>query len=239
MAILRWKRSWGWVAVCVTLACTVALLALVGSTAFDKSVARWAKGLLFLIGAAAVAATLLSSDGMPWRARTLRSWLAPKPIAIALIGVLTAFGTMTDALSLFAPRPTVESAPGAIETKIDAIKADVRSALPSADVNARVWAKLPGLWGEAGCDVVTYRFGIVERAVVVESVKRPPGTRPYRLLATIQVASGDKMEVLGEEPSEVQGSGARFTYATNGIVERLNWDDHLPNSPPVELVRCG
>jgi hypothetical protein len=239
LAILRWKRWKGWVAVGVVTLCALALLFLIGSTALDKGTAAWAKAFLFFVGAIAVAATLAASDGVPWKSRAISSWLAPKPIALAFVAVFAAFGTMTDALSLFEPRPAVESRPGEIERNVKALREDVKGLAPKPEAKARIWAALPGVWGEPGCDAVTYRFAVKEQALTVDGLKRPPGAPAYRLVATILTAKGDQMEVRGEQPAEARGAAASFSYTTNGATERLIWHDHLAGAVPVELDRCG
>jgi hypothetical protein len=233
MATLRAKRRTGWIALGVAAACAVSLVYLLGSTALDKDASDWAKTLLFALGALAAVATLMSSDGMPWRARTFTAWLQPRPVALLFIAIFVAFGVMTDALSLFEPRPAIETRPGAIEERVNEIRAMVA---PRTGSEARIREKLPGLWGEPGCRVA-YRFALQRDALTVEWERRPVGEGPYRLVATIVRAEGDIMDVRGEEPEPARGRAATFTYVTNGSTERLNWDDQ--SSPvPLELDRC-
>ncbi len=239
MAILRWKPAAGWTAVGVVAACAITLFYLVGSTALDKEAALWAKALLFVVGVGAIAATMVASDGIPWRSKSVQSWIAPKPVALIFAAVFTAFGVMTDALALFEPRPAVESAPGEIERNVKSIREDLGKLTPVSGADSRILKSLPGLWGEPGCTEVTYRFAVKDQALIVESVKLPPDATPYRLVATIVSAKADEMEVRGESPKAAQGVGARFLYSTNGVTERLVWQDHVPDSAPVELDRCA
>lgn len=102
---------------------------------------------------------------------------------------------------------------------------------------ARVRLKLPGLWGETGCGV-TYRFTLRDDALVVDSVRQPAGSNPYHLIATVTRSEGDIMEVRGERPEAARGRAATFTYASNGVIEHLTWNDQS-GPVPLELDRCG
>lgn len=220
-------------ALAVAAGCALALAFLVGSTALDKDAGPWAKAFLFLLGVIAVLAALFASSDAPVGARRWTAWLKARPIALIFVAIFAAFGVMTDALSLLAPRPAVESAPGAIEAGINEIRKAVR---PKAAEPPRIRLKLPGVWGEPGC-AVTYRFAIRDRALIVDSVRRPAGAPPHHLVATIIGAGGDVMNVAGEEPAAARGTAATFTYATNGVTERLMWDDQV-RPVPLELDRC-
>lgn len=216
------------------------LLLLISTTALDKNTGAWAKAFLFLIGALAAVATLVAGNEAAWKAKRRTAWLQPRPLSGIFLAIFVAFGAMTDALSLFEPRPAVESEPGAVEGSVNQIKGDVRQILakvaPSASVRARIARRLPGLWGEPGC-TVTYRFAIRDRALIVETERRAPGAPPYRLVATITALQGDVLEARGEEPAAARGSAATFTYVTNGSTERLSWDDQI-NPVRLELDRC-
>jgi len=241
VAILRWRRRTGWAALAVAVVCIFSLFILVGTTALDKNTGDWAKAFLFLLGVVAVVSTLLATDEMPWRARRLTSWLQPRPVSALFLAVFLAFGVMTDALSLFEPRPAIESRAGSIESGVNQIKGDMRRLLTknAADSPAasRVAQRLPGLWGEPGC-AVAYRFRIEDQALIVDAERRPAGAPPYRLIATITGMRGDVLEARGEEPAAARGLAATFTYVTNGATERLGWDDQV--SPvPLELDRCA
>lgn len=235
----RWSDWKGWVAVGVVAICTFGLLYLVSTTALDKGTALWAKAFLFFIGVSGIAAVLISSDGIPWSSRSVSDWIAPKTISLIFVAIYAAFGTMTDALGLFEPRPAVESRPGIIESNVRAIRDDVRKLAPGTGSQARIWKALPGLWGEPGCAAVTYRFAINDQAVIVTSDKRPAETEPYRMVATILSAKADNMQIRGETPESARGKAASFAYSTNGAVERLIWQDHVANSVPIELDRCA
>jgi hypothetical protein len=189
---------------------------------------------LFAAGVLASLSALLATEGAPVGARRWMTWLQPRPIAFLFGAIFVGFGTMTDALALFEPRPATESEPGAIEKGVNQILTAVG---PEPSAVPRIRLKLPGVWGEPGC-AVTYRFRISDRALLVDSLRHPAGTAPHHLIATIVRVDSDLMDVFGEQPEEARGKAATFTYFTNGRTERLTWDDQT-SIVPLELDRCG
>jgi hypothetical protein len=103
---------------------------------------------------------------------------------------------------------------------------------------ATILQHIAGNWGEGDCSAVSYRFSRVENALVIESVKRPSGAPPYGFVGTI-VSEGDaSIEVRGEKPESAKGLAATFQYESNGVTERLRWQDHVAGGTDVELNRC-
>ena len=47
----------------------------------------------------------------------------------------------------------------------------------------------------------------------------------------------DTLNVVGESPADAKGEAVAFTYVTNGVIERLVWDDQ-GGEVPLELDRC-
>ena len=142
---------------------------------------------------------------------------------------------MTDTLSLFEPRPAVESAPRAIETGVDRIQQRLRSLEGRREDVARVVQRMPGIWGEQGC-AVTYRFAIQESAVLISSVRRPQGASYWSAILTIVAPPrGDVMETREESAA---AAAVTFTYFTNGVIERMRWHDRR-RSVTLDLDRCG
>lgn len=233
MASLKWSRRRGWFALVAAAACTLALLTLISTTVIQTEKGLWAGLLLLILGASASAAALFSTDAAPTSSRHWTAWLQPRPIAILFLAIFAGFATMTDALALFEPRPAVESRAGAIE---EALKTVVAQTTPKAARPARIRERLPGIWGEPGCRV-SYRFAIRDDALVAQWDRPPPDAGPWRLVATITKAEDDVIEVRGEEPAEARGRAATFTYVTNGVTERLIWDDQ-GSHVPLELDRC-
>lgn len=233
MVSLRWSRKSGWIALGVAAGCALALSYLSAATAIETGKGPWVAALVFGLGLAAAAAALFADNAAPVPSRHWTAWLKPRPIAILFLAVFAGFGAMTNALTLFQPRPAVESSPGAIENGVGQILAEVKP----PRITPRIRQKLPGIWGETGCRV-TYRFDVREKAVTVVSLRRPSGTNPYRLVASIVSESGDELNVTGEEPEAARGMSATFTYRSNSVVERLTWNDRA-GSVPLELDRCG
>lgn len=97
---------------------------------------------------------------------------------------------------------------------------------------------IAGMWGEGDCATVSYRFAKVDQALVVESVNRPQGTKPYKFVGTIIGATDATLEVRGEAPDAAKGLSATFRYEGNGVTRRLHWQDHVAGGTDVELNRC-
>jgi hypothetical protein len=218
-------------ALAVAGACALSLFLLVGSTAMETGKGPWIALALFAVGVIASLAALFATQGAPLGAKRWATWLQPRPIAFLFAAIFVGFGAMTDALALFEPRPAVESEPGAIEQAVNAIRAAVA---PTPPAPPRIRLKIVGIWGEPGC-AVTYRFRIEGQALIIESVRPPPATAPWRGVATILSARGDIMEVRMEQPE--RGGAVTFTYLTNGVTERLRWHDQS-RSVPLDLDPC-
>jgi hypothetical protein len=228
-----WTRRKGWIAAAFAAAWAVILVFLVISTAIGSESGVWAAILVLALGVIGFIATLLVTEGVPWGADDWSDWLQKRPMASIYIAMFAALGVMTGALGLLQRSPSIESKPGAIEKGIE----EIRTKLGLKSHPPRIRLKLPGIWGERGC-AVTYRFQLRERVVLVQSVRRPGGTPPFRLVATITSVNGDIMTVVGEEPDTARGKAATFTYESNGMTERVTWDDQV--SPvPLELDRCA
>lgn len=238
MASLKWSRRTGWAALAVAAACAVALATLMATIAVRSGMSALVVLLLLAFGAVASFIGLFANQGAPWKEGRWSAWLQPRPIALIFLAAFAGLGMMGNVQSLLASlwsRPDVmESAPGAIEKGVRQILTEVA---PAPAAPPRIRLKLPGVWGEPGC-AVTYRFRIEERALLVDAERRPRGAAPYRLVASITGAEGDALNVTGEAPETARGKAATFTYATNGVTERLTWDDQV-GPVPLELDRCG
>lgn len=234
MAIPKWSRRKGWLALTVAAACALSLVFLILSSAVETGKGLWAAFFVLIIGGIGAIAGLFATEGAPLDARHWTAWLQPRPISFLFLAIFGSAGFMLDVLSIFEPRPAVESQPGAIEQGVNEIRVAVA---PKATELPRIRLKLSGIWGEPGC-AVTYRFAIRERALIVDSVRRPAGTPPHHLVATIVREHGDVMNITGEEPATARGKATTFTYVTNGVIERLTWDDET-TPVPLELDRCG
>ncbi|MFL6844032.1 MAG: hypothetical protein ACJ8ER_04035 [Allosphingosinicella sp.] len=231
MNLIR-SRRWGLAALAVAFVCAAAFLLLVLSTAIETR-----KGLLagaFILGAGILSAgsAIIASNEAPAFGRHWTAWLKPRPIGLCFLAIFAGLGAMTDLLSLFEPRPAIESAPGAIEKGIGRIEKGLDRVGGGEEQPAR--ARLPGIWGEAGCSV-TYRFAIREQAILVRTLRRPPG-KPYWSTVYTIVASPrtDTIEAREETPA---APAYTFTYETNGVTERLRWHDRR-RPVPLDLERC-
>ena len=109
----------------LTLLCAVVLGWLVYETSLDKDTQIWGKAFLFLIGTLAAVATLVVS-WQPGSCSARERLVSPFGAGLVLMAVFGAFGTMTDALSLFEPRAATQADTIKIERKVDDLAALLR-----------------------------------------------------------------------------------------------------------------
>jgi hypothetical protein len=225
VANLRWTRRTGWIALSITLLSGLIIAYLIFSNAAEKE-SGWLVVLLFgAIGGVALATNIIVSGDPTNGARHWSAWLQPKPIALIFASLVYGGSLLASMLPLLDPEPA---------TKRDIDEAVGKILAPKNVAQPRIVKKLRGLWGEPGCKW-TYWFTIKEEAVIVDRIN-PAGAPRMRSVGTIIKSEGDVMNMTTEVPES--GTTVTFTYTTNGITERLIWDD---NSKPVplELVKCG
>lgn len=223
-----------WVVIATALTASVTVVSLIVGVAVDKEVTVAARVGLALFGCMALAAGLIDAGLFDTHRRSIRGLMRPQALSGIALAILTAFGALTDAVSLLSPRPVVESEPLKIERQLQTLvdHAEGKTTTPSMAL-----AKIPGVWGEPGCGV-TFRFAVEGKALNVTAEKLPPGAAPYQLIAVIDHVEHMSIVVHGEHPAEARGRAASFTLASIGGLERLVWDDKsLPT--PVELDRCS
>ena len=120
----------------VVLICSATLLYLVMHASVDKRHGLVTQLVIFLSGLTIGIGAIIASGEAPNSIQGFRAWIAPKPLAIILVGLYTAFGTMATLLPLIAPPPAVESAPGVIEASVKALQNEnVRKDVPVLDLN--------------------------------------------------------------------------------------------------------
>ena len=103
---------------------------------------------------------------------------------------------------------------------------------PETSQTAPIRTRLPGRWGEVGCDVV-WHFALEGNALTAEVVETLPDLPPYRLLASVTAAEGYRLDTTGEEPAAARGMAATFTLDDTGAVPRLSWADRTRDVPLV------
>lgn len=225
---MKLSRTLSWMLVGGVCVCTAVLAVMFFSALGDKSIGWFGKLTLLLFGVVAIAAVLIAGGRIVEPGKGVGGVLTPKAASLALLAVMTAFGSLTDVYGLLAPRPATESSAGQIERNTAEILEIVR---PSQEDPAHILTELPGLWGEPGCGVV-HRFSIEGDAVIVEEVGND-----YRSVGTIESVSGDEMRTTTVEPREDRGASMRLTFETNGVTETLTIAD-LRTEVPLILDRC-
>lgn len=218
MANLKWSRRTGWIALSVTLVCGLIIAYLLFSNLAEKENGFLVVLLFSVIGGAALATNVILSGDPTNGARHWSAWLQPRPIALIFASLFFAFSLLTSILPLFNTKPYFAGNPY-----------EPKPALPP-----RIVAKLGEIWGEPGCKW-TYQFSIKGKALIVDRINPPDAPRMHSV-GTIIKSEGDVMNTTTEVPKS--GTAVTFTYTTNGVTERLIWDDNSKPTP-LELVSCG
>lgn len=218
------------IALIVIVSMSAVLIYFVLSNAFDKKMGPAIASLLGGMIAVWIGAELWLTNDRRYKAYlgVLRSPQGLARFALVMLGSPLA---VSQALPLFEPGPL---------TKAD-VEAVLKENFPETKrtgSDARIVARLSGLWGEPGCKVA-YLFTLVSpNALVIDWVRRPIGQAPWKATATLVRAEGDVAETRGETPTDQKGIAATFTYQTNGVNEHLIWDYHS-DDPPLKLDRCA
>ena len=236
---LRWSKGHGWAALALLAVVASALASLLLSAAFEKSIEPWARGFLVLVIVMALAAAWSSRRKESSQSR--RGTLARRPAAIAFLclALFSTFSLAVDVLSLFEPRPAIETEPGATQRAAESADRAARRIAATLDRPERallVSSRIAGLWGRDDCSI-SFSIARKSEALIVKGVRQPPGTPPFHLIATIVREKGNVIDTRGES-SGARGAAGSFTYETNGVVERLSWRDDSMGPDPTILDRC-
>lgn len=230
--------------IAITLSCAGVLLWLIYQTALDKDTVLWGKAFLLILGLLAAIATVVVS-WEPDETPALKRLTSPFGAGIVLLAVFSAFGAMTDALSLFEPRAAttddtdrISREVGAVGDSVDELAAILQRRFPA---DPPILTGIVGRWGEQDTCALVWDIRIMQRgtdaALVADMVERPAGVEPFRLLAQIVQADGNTLTVIGEEPASARGLSAVFTL--NAATGRLAWDDKANAGGLEEYVRCA
>lgn len=227
----------------VTLLCAAVLLWLIYETSLDKETELWGKAFLLILGLLAAIATIAVSwepDNTP----PLKRLTSPFGAGIVLLAVFSAFGAMTDALSLFEPRAAttkdtdrISAEVAKVGDSVDELSTMLRRRFPQ---DPPILSGIVGRWGEQDTCALVWDIKIVQQgedaALLADLVVRPKGVEPFRLLAQIVQAKGSSLSVIGEEPASARGRAAVFNL--NDATGRLQWDDKSNAGGLEEYVRC-
>lgn len=240
-----WPMVWRWALLCVALSCGVALLAMAMSATLEKGAPFWAPPLLLAVMIGTIVATLATSDFHFGRGGLKRAIIEPRNVPIVYIVMVGAFGSSKDVYELFEPR--VYDKVAEVAKSADVIRNDTAATrviverMAATPARSPVLDKLPGHWGEQepACGVVWDIRIVDDKAMIAEIITRPPGQPPYRLVARIEKTTDDTLHIVGEEPADARGSSAVLRYSSDGITERLVWDDEKRASDLQEYRRCA
>lgn len=251
--VLAGKGRW-WLYATFALG-SLGLSYLIVKTALEKGISNLDRGVLLLIGMAALLAFCFSSGifGRKKRTRSVGDD-GEAPISLMLIFFNVA-GVLGTAVSLTAPRPAVESKSGVIEEGINKLigKAEqidqttqitqrdtaiIRKGLEAngliGKAGSRIRKKIAGIWGETGCRV-TYNFTLNSDSLSVRSVQSEPGMADYQGKGSVVQEENDRMITIANDTNA--GTAAEFEYRTDGVSEWLVWRDRSVDVGQ-ELVRC-
>jgi hypothetical protein len=240
-------RSWKWTGLLLgvtSLVCWLIFAALTYDAVRDQTKPMSALIALPIFGIITPIAALVIGWKPKNRSfwRHLRSLEGGAAIALALGQSVSAY---TSVVGLFEPRAAttadtdrIGAQVAKVDKKLDGVAAMLRNRFPE---DPPVLKSIVGRWGEPRprCGLV-YAFTIIsegeDAALVAEIVKRPKGVEPFRLLAVITRAEGNRLWATGLEPDRAFGKAAEFRV--NPTTGRLVWDDKSSAAAVEEYVRC-
>lgn len=230
----------GWtgrIALGVAVLCGIGLGLAFFSAASDKGSSLLSQLGLAAIGLIAVATAIIANRDMALSLANPRSWLTRANLAGLVMALLFGTTTVATLLPLVEPSVVVESPPGVIQDTVVDIAETLEARLPAPPEMAPIRARLPGLWGEAGCEVV-WRIDLEDAALSAEVVQRPEGLPPYRLVGSVTAEEGLVLHMVGESPDAAKGMAATFSLDETGAAPRLAWTDRT-RAVPLVLEPCG
>jgi hypothetical protein len=149
-------------------------------------------------------------------------------------GLILVLSVAPDILGMFDPTPATQ-----VDVRREGQKTrdEVGRLMTLPKDMVRTSQKMNGFWGETGCPVI-WEVKLHKAALVVDAVRRPKGTAPWRLVGTIVAQKSDEVTIIAEQPKQAKGSGATFIIESNGINDHLIWDDKS-GAIPRRLDRCS
>jgi uncharacterized integral membrane protein len=243
-----------WASSGLTLVCSVVLVWLFLRNVSDAEFGIWPRILIAVLLVIFIAASLATTEIIPWTSRSWADWRRPKVLGMVIYMVLGGVAFAAGLANIFNP-PAAEQKT-LLETKRDvgAVKKDTgqlvegqRDIAEAVGVGAPslIRQKIAGVWGRPGC-AVTYRFTLTDRALKVRSVKSAAGMEPYNPEYSV-IGERNNTAPNGERSSIMEttetvgfwpGFGVQFQYYTDGSNERLVWDHKKMATMPLELGRC-
>lgn len=238
--LTRWSK-WGWIVAVVAGAIIVGFLTwLVAGSVAARGVPIWTILLTVLVGVAFGFADWYArgrfKTGEGWRALKSRRWLAQ-------LGMSIFFGLGAGLFVQQFIRPTefdiLKAGQAKADRKLDTVIAQ------TAPKPWRAFDNLDGLWGEelGGCKVV-YRFERRDHGLIVTLVRKEPDMADYRMTASLHPGGqGDVARATLKSSTasdETTGQTLVFTYANDGVTERLDWlNENRSNAGALKLEPCG
>lgn len=228
----------------LSLMCGLVFAYLILEAALDKEIEVLGAAFLiviFLLSAGVALAIGYKPEAHPPLPRYL---LTSKGAVALLASVFVGFGTMASTLTFFEPRTSttrdtdrIRNQVADVGAKVNALDKRIQQRFPD---DPPILSGIVGRWGEPDECALVWSIAVVRRgeAVALEAdmVVRPEGQPPFRLLADIVNAEGDRLEVVGVEPASARGRAA--TFVLNPAIGTLMWDDRSSEGGVEEYVRC-
>lgn len=214
----------------------------------------WPRALVVILLVAFAAASLATTEVIPWRSRSWTEWRRPKVLGTVIYLLLGAAGFIAGVGNIFNP-PTADQATqiairnevGEIGNDTDLLTAGQENIAEAMGVGrpSLIRQNISRIWGEAGC-AITYRLSLDDRALRMTSLRSAPGMSAYEAEYTVNAEgdrpgrNGDRISVMEtrEERGWFPGYDVTFTYRSNGRSKTLFWDHRKMNVNGVELVPC-
>jgi hypothetical protein len=212
--------------------------------------------LVIVLLFAFAAASLATTEVIPWRSRSWTEWRRPKVLGTVVYLLLGAAGFIAGVANVFNPPAADQATQIAIRDQVGEIGDDT-DVLVAGQGNiaeavgagraSLIRRNIARVWGEAGTGcAVTYRLALHDRALRMTSLRSASGMSAYQAEYTVNAEGdrpgrdGDRISVMEtrEERGWFPGYSVTFTYRSNGRSETLFWGHRRMNVNGVELAPC-
>lgn len=220
---------------------------------------------LLLFGGVALAASLATTEVIPWRVRKLEHWLQPKVLSAIAMAMILTTGTLFSLMPLLEKTRDAKAAQAETDTKLGNIAEGVSAGRAGIDsLNNHLGVGQPsliarhinGIWGEAGTDTdppcgVMYSFNLGAAALTIDKVSSvAAGTSIRKYIYTrngdddiVAPTGGRQSRLMTEATTQAlveEGIAAHFTLESNEQrrLDRLTWEHRGGGILPIKLVRC-
>lgn len=230
------RRAMRWLALALVAGAAGALALQLFLAGQGKTGGIWSQLAIVAVGLLAALAHLATTD-LGVKGPKGRDWLSLKALAGIVVSAIAGFSAASLLLSVMDPQPAIESARGAIESKLIAIDERSLTEEKARALAASQAASVSGIWGEPGC-AVAYRVAVDDDVFQSEAILRPVGAAPHVITGRVISAEGGAVEIAGVAPASFKGISLTLLVRSEGGQRVLVWRDNTRSSEE-NFVPCG